>query len=691
MIASPNTLDALELPALLDLVASESRTDLGAARLQATRPAHSVAELMARRSAYEEVAGLVVEAPLVPSFDALFGPLLERLVSGQPSLDGAEILVLARLLAAGGEAARRVTEADPPCAELSRRLEELGDPRPLVARIERVLDSRGRVRDDASPRLAALGRDVRACRDRLYAQLESLRGAHADLFAEETVPLRGGRLLLMLSAGARGRMPGLVHGRSASGKSFYFEPLDVVEENNTLETAVEEQEAERRRLLNELLAALAAELPLVERLARFVAELDALEALGRYARAAAARLPELAAPGRLRLVAARHPLLDPRLARLRERVLGAPGHAGEIVPLDLELDSERRILVVTGPNAGGKTVALKTLGLAVLAAQSGLPVPCAAGSELPFFTHVVATMGDDQDLLSERSTFSGRLARLAEAWSTASPASLALLDELGSGTDPEEGSALALALVEHLIASGGSALVTTHLTPVALAALERPGAACAAMEFDPANGRPTFHLRPGSPGASEAIALARRMGLPPEWVRRAESLLGEGHRDLRRVLEEARDAAWRARPRHGGRRGAGASERGGDGARGASASGARGGATFAGRSGQAGARGVPLARPKPPRRRARAGPQRGSRRAAARTWLVAPQNVSSQTLRRSRARPQTTRRRDRSWWAAGCATASLAGVAGFWSSRRIMPRWESPASGSAVGPTSWWD
>ena len=340
--------------------------------------------------------------------------------------------------------------------------------------------------------------------------------------------MRGGRLLLVLGSGGRGRIPGLVHGRSASGRSFYFEPLDAVEENNTLQTAVEEQEAERQRLLRELLAAFAGELPLVRRLAALVGELDLHEAAGRFAATVAGRLPELAPPGRARLVAARHPLLDPRLAERRERVLGAAGQRRDVVPLDLELGGERRVLVVTGPNAGGKTVALKTLGLAALAAQSALP----------YFASVVATVGDEQDLLAERSTFSGRLERLGEVWRVAAPASLALVDELGSGTDPEEGAALAQALVERLVEACGMALVTTHLSTVALAALERPGAACAAMEFDPASGEPTYRILPGAPGASEAIALARRLALPREWIARAEALVGPEHRELGRVLAE---------------------------------------------------------------------------------------------------------------------------------------------------------
>lgn len=537
-LAGPETLAALEWEALLALIADEARTDLGAQRILALEPTADREELERRRRAGAEVAALAAAAAFVPSLGEPFADLLERLESGRPPLDGSEILLLARLLSVAGEALQRIRAADPAPVELLRLCAELTDPAPLLAHVRRVLDRKGQVRDDASPRLGELRREVQGARERLYGRLEQLRSQHLDLFGEETVPLRGGRLLLVLSAGARGRLPGLVHGRSASGRSFYFEPLDAVEDNNQLQTAMEEQEAERRRLLAELLAAFTSALPQVRGLAALVAELDQHETAGRWARETGGRWPELCADGRLRLVAARHPLLEPRLAARRERVLGASGHTGEAVPLDLELDAAQRVLVITGPNAGGKTVAAKTLGLAVLAAQSGLPVACAAGSELPIFDSLVATVGDEQDLLADRSTFSGRLVRLSEAWREAGPRALALLDELGSGTDPEEGAALGVALLEHLLAAGGLAIITTHLGKVAAAAIERDGAACAAMEFDPDSGRPLFRLRPGAPGGSEALALGRRLGLPAAWLERAEALLGTEHRELRRVLAE---------------------------------------------------------------------------------------------------------------------------------------------------------
>jgi DNA mismatch repair protein MutS2 len=356
--------------------------------------------------------------------------------------------------------------------------------------------------------------------------------------SEETIPMRAGRLVLKLQAGSRGRAKGLIHGRSASGRSFYFEPFDVVEDNNHLQQIGEEEAAEKRRIMAELVKKLREHISDLRRHGNLVAELDHLQALVRFAEACGGRMADLTSRHELRLVAARHPLLDPRLAEEREKALGTHGHRGDVVPLDLELSAGRRALVITGPNAGGKTVALKTLGLLALANQCGLPISVGKGSQLPFFKAIVATVGDDQDLLADRSTFSGRLLRLKEAWEVAGPDTLVLLDELGSGTDPEEGAALSTAVLEAFLVRETLLLITTHLSQVAATALEAESAFCAAMLFDSTTGYPTYRLLPGPPGGSEALALARRLGLPSEWTDRAEELLGTEHRDLRRLLAE---------------------------------------------------------------------------------------------------------------------------------------------------------
>ncbi len=537
-ILSPATAQALELPSLLAVLSRFAASDLGRDRALALRPYEDEGELRAQRTLFEEASRLAGERSLVPDFDAPLGDLLTRIATGRPPVEGIDLVRLGDLGRATRTAATRIRDAVPPCPALAALARGLPDVDPLLKKIDRMLDRRGEVREDASPRLAALRRQIRTVRDQIYRDLGEFVSSHKDELSEETIPMRGGRLVVVLQSGARGRTGGLVHGRSATGRSFYFEPLHVVETNNTLQQSVEDEEAERRRILIELIDAARAALPDLREHSGFLGELDLLQAAVRFGDRCGGALPEIGARHDLKLLLARHPLLDPCLADVREEALGQAGHSAAIVPLHVELDAARRILVITGPNAGGKTVSLKTAGILALMAQCALPIPAAVGSRVPFLSRLVATVGDEQDLLADRSTFSGRLLRLQEAWEWAGPDSLVLLDELGSGTDPEEGAALAEALLEGLLEKGSLGVITTHLAQLAAAALELSGASCAAMEFDPNTGRPTFRLVPGPPGASEALALARRLGLPAEWLDRAEARLGPEHRDLRRLIAE---------------------------------------------------------------------------------------------------------------------------------------------------------
>ncbi len=540
-VVSAASAAALELPSFLAVLARLAATDLGRDRALALVPAADDEELRRRRRRFEEasrVTGGSGGPGLVPDFEVPIGSLLSGIATGRPPVEGSDLVHLADLIKASRAAALRIAAVDPAARELAGLAAALPDLGDLQRRIDRTLDRRGEVREDASPLLASLRGQIRRVRDQLYRELGDFVSGHKDELSEETIPMRGGRLVLVLQAGARGRSSGLVHGRSATGKSFYFEPLGVVESNNNLQQSVEDEEAERRRILAELIDLAHRALADLEVHAAFLGELDLLQTAARFAELSGGRLAETSPRGELRLRAARHPLLDGRLAELREAALGHAGHAGDIVPLDLDFTPDRRILVVTGPNAGGKTVALKTAGLLALIAQCGLPIPAAAGSRVPCLSRLVATVGDEQDLLADRSTFSGRLLRLKEAWEAAGPDSLVLLDELGSGTDPEEGAALAVALLEGLLERGALGVITTHLSQLAAAAIELSGATCAAMEFVPETGRPTFRLVPGPPGGSEALALGRRLGLPAEWLDRAEARLGTEHRDLRRLLAE---------------------------------------------------------------------------------------------------------------------------------------------------------
>ncbi|HEY6148160.1 MAG TPA: Smr/MutS family protein, partial [Thermoanaerobaculia bacterium] len=251
--------------------------------------------------------------------------------------------------------------------------------------------------------------------------------------------------------------------------------------------------------------------------------------------------------GAWRLAGARHPLLDPLLGPLRRRVLAEERPSRPVVPLDLELSPDTRLLVISGPNAGGKTVVLKTAGLLSLLAQSGFPVPAEAGTRLPIFSSIRTEIGDAQAILSDRSTFSSSMDTLRSILAAARPGVLALIDEIGGATDPEEGSAIAIAWLEEYLARGGRAIVTTHFSGIKAFAEGRTDAVRAAMEFDEATGRPNYRLHPGLSGRSRALSVARERGLPESVLRRAEAVLGDAWRRRERIESEAEAALERIR------------------------------------------------------------------------------------------------------------------------------------------------
>ena len=555
---SSATSEALEFPALLRVVAGLAVTDAGRRLVYAISPRTDPDEIELRRVRYAEIARERGEGgALVPVLDRELLDLRRQLQTGGRRLGGAALLGLVAVIEASEEVLERLGDHEE-TPRLAAEVESLraleagatetdvtGEPigcAALAASLRRTLDRRGAVRDDASPRLRTLVQDARRTQASVETQVHAYVREHGDRLADDSTPMRGGRFSVLLPSGSRGRLSGLVRGRSASGRSFYFEPSEVVEGNDEMERIAADKEIERARILAELVRQVLELTPAIIARIDFLAAVDALQAVAHFAAQLGAGLAGIAPPApdgsaaALELRGARHPLLDPRLAELREQTLGAAGNRGEVVPLDLALD-DNRTLVLTGPNAGGKTVALKTVGLLCLMTQAGLPVPAAPDSRFPIFDHLVAVVGDDQSVLDEQSTFSARLLRLREVWRRAGPRTLVLLDEVGAGTNPEEGAALGIALLEGLVESASMGVLTTHLTQLAAAALESQAASCAAMSFDPESGLPTYRLVIGPPGGSRALALARRLGLPAAWLERAEHFLGSEHQQLRRVLE----------------------------------------------------------------------------------------------------------------------------------------------------------
>ncbi|HEX9286942.1 MAG TPA: Smr/MutS family protein [Thermoanaerobaculia bacterium] len=381
--------------------------------------------------------------------------------------------------------------------------------------------------------------------------LEKMLETRRDALADAVLVLRNDRYCLPVAASARSRVAGIVHDRSGSGQTVFVEPLEVVEANNELALAGAEERREVQRLLTALGRTVldsASDLLAIE---RELASLDAVEAAVEFGELCAGRVPEISDDGSWALEGARHPLLDARLSELRGRVLGESRSANhserDAVPLDFQLSRERRILVVSGPNAGGKTVVLKTAGLLTLMAQSGIPIPAGPGTRIPVFSAVRTEIGDAQEILSDRSTFSSSMETLAEILGRAAPDRLALIDEIGSATDPEEGSALAVAFLEEYLARGGRAILTTHLSAVKGFAAGNPEAVCAAMEFDEKTGRPTYRLHAGFAGRSRALSVAEQQGLPRNVISRAREILGSAWERRDRAESDAEAALERLR------------------------------------------------------------------------------------------------------------------------------------------------
>jgi DNA mismatch repair protein MutS2 len=452
------------------------------------------------------------------------------------------ILALAR----ASEAVRRfLSEVATPI--LSERRQRLPVLEKLIDRARRLFAAEGGLRDDASPALSAARSKLRRRRGEVSRSLEKILLERREILGDSVVVLRNDRYCLPIQASARSRLPGIVHDRSGSGQTVFVEPLDVIEANNDLALLASEERLEVERLLREFGGEVLVAAPDLAGAARELAELDALEARVEFGELAEGRIAEISEDGSWDLRAARHPLLDGRLQKLRRQILGEERAGKDAVPLDMALPAGSRLLVVSGPNAGGKTVVLKTAGLLALLSRCGIPLPVGPGTRVPLFPQVFTEIGDAQAILSDRSTFSSSMETLAAILEAAAPDSLALVDEIGGATDPEEGSAIAIAWLEEYLARGGHAIVSTHLSAVKNFAAAREDSVLAAMEFDEATGRPTYRLHSGLSGRSHALSVAAEQRIPESVLSRAEEILGEAWR--RREEREAEAEAAIARLR----------------------------------------------------------------------------------------------------------------------------------------------
>lgn len=474
-------------------------------------------------------------------------PALEHARQAGRPLEDSALVQLAGFL----EASERLAEwlcalpDAPALAGLGQRVPEFDE---LAERLDATIDEQGRVREHASPALFRLRKEEAEVAANLERALRAIlaRPEVRSVLADPNPMRRGGRPVLAVKTKSAMRVQGIVHDRSQTGETVFVEPREVVALGNRHAELVSDERREVERVLAELTREVLRHVPALTRAAEALAELELALVGARWAQETRGRVPLLVGEGGaaegLLLRNARHPLL------LEEQRLG---HLSEVVPIDLRLGGDFDVLIITGPNTGGKTLALKSAGLFALCARCGLPFPCDAGSTAPLFDGIVADIGDEQEISQSLSTFSSHLKRIREGLERATNATLVLLDELGSGTDPDEGAALSEALLEVLLKRKCPTLVSTHIGKLKEFAFRHPRAENACVEFDAATLSPRYHLIVGMPGESGALVIARRLGLSLEIVERAKQRLVRRDEELTQLMADMRNARTQAEKARG--------------------------------------------------------------------------------------------------------------------------------------------
>lgn len=524
-----HTIERLEFGKVLDRIASGAMLAAGVQAVRDLRPTADVEALRTRAGRIAEGVAVFEDGHdfAVERFDDP-AALLDRAGIEGAALTPVELQTVAAVLRNARDlqaALKRMADTAPTLAKLSWDLA----PEPaLLAAIEESIEPDGTVSDDASPDLARLRREMAALEQRIRVRLEALL-TNANLqpyLTGDYVTQRNGRNVVPVLATQSGQLPGIIHDRSDTGHTVFVEPQFVVEMGNALRGLAADEEREIQRILRALTGRVRGHLEALRLTVRTLVEFDLVRACARYGHARRMTRPVFTGDGVLRLAGARHPILEDALAPA----------GGRVVPLDFELGGPVRTIAITGANAGGKTVSLKTIGLVCLMAQTGLLVPAKEGSAFPPLGQVLVDIGDEQSIEANLSTFSGHIQHVREILASAGPGALVLLDEIGAGTDPVEGGALACAILQALHDRGAMTVVTTHLSQVKGYVHEQAGMENAAVQFDPETLTPTYRLVVGQPGASHAIRIAERYGLPREVLDRASGLVDSGAVEMEGLL-----------------------------------------------------------------------------------------------------------------------------------------------------------
>ena len=447
---------------------------------------------------------------------------LKRLEIGS-SLGIPEILAICSLLenTSRVKAYSRKDRSDAPSDCLDNMFEDLAPLTPLVTEIRRCILSEEEISDDASPTLRQIRRSMKITNDRIHTQLNDLvNGGARNYLQDSVITMRNGRYCIPVKSEYKGQVPGMIHDQSSTGATLFIEPMSVVKLNNDIRELELKEQKEIEVILASLSQQVAAELESIHADLSIMVQLDFIFARAALAMDMNASEPIFNTEGRIRLRQARHPLIDKKKA----------------VPIDIRLGDDFDLLVVTGPNTGGKTVSLKTVGLLTLMGQAGLHIPALDRSELALFREVYADIGDEQSIEQSLSTFSSHMTNVVSFLKSADQDSLVLFDELGAGTDPTEGAALAIAILSHLHEQGIRTMATTHYSELKIYALSTPGVENACCEFDVETLRPTYRLLIGVPGKSNAFAISSKLGLPDFIIAKAKEQISEQDESFEDVL-----------------------------------------------------------------------------------------------------------------------------------------------------------
>ena len=513
-----HTLERLEFAKVLDRIAALAMLSLGADAARALQPETDLEIIKTRSERIAEGAALLASGHDFPveRFDDPTD-LLQRAAIEDAMLSGPELRTVATILRNAEDfqkAFKRLRDTGPSLWKLVFDLDAEPD---LRREIEGSIEPDGSVADHASAELARIRGEMRRLEDRIRARLEAMLRS-TDLkpyLTGDYVTQRSNRNVIPVSAVQAGQVPGIIHDRSDSGATVFVEPEAVVVMGNDLRSLAADEQREVRRILRDLTARVRDHIFGLRRTVQTLVQLDLVRAAARHARAHRMVRPAFEADGRLEIVAGRHPILEDSLA----------ASGGAVVRLDFAMGGPLRTIAITGANAGGKTVSLKTIGLLALLAHAGLLVPADEGTTFPALDDVLVDIGDEQSIEANLSTFSGHIQHVREILAAAGPRTLVLLDEVGAGTDPVEGGALACAVLAALARRGAMAVVTTHLSQVKGFVHEHEGMENAAVEFDPETLQPTYRLAIGRPGASHALSIAARFGLPKDVLQEAQSLV----------------------------------------------------------------------------------------------------------------------------------------------------------------------